>query len=228
VRRRIFSRLAVARRPRQARLHLSCRARTRVFPDAVVRLSADHPRLGRCPGARRSLSQRPPGSTSRATFGTNCRNCSGSAHHLNCTFGCILLRIKFRMHPVNYTLHVSPPTVVTASVSSELIRPSDRRGWPPCSEQTKQSEHLFALFGVHGRTNRTERLGDVQFCWRYGSMINKELAVNSLNLMERGPNFCTAEERVARPNARSETVGSQSNFICRAFHVAAGSRANTR
>src|SRR5215471_18845482 len=22
----------------------------------------------------------------RATFGTNCRNCSGSAHHLNCTF----------------------------------------------------------------------------------------------------------------------------------------------
>ena len=38
---------------------------------------------------------------------------------------------------------------VTASVSSELILPSDRRGWPPCSEQTKQSEHLFALFGVH-------------------------------------------------------------------------------
>src|SRR5262249_37441436 len=29
----------------------------------------------------------------------------------DCTFGCILLRIKFCMHPVNYTLHVSAPTV---------------------------------------------------------------------------------------------------------------------
>src|SRR6516162_8715034 len=31
--------------------------------------------------------------------------------------------------------------------------------------------------------------------------------------MERGPNFCTAEERVAGPKARSETVGSRSNSI---------------
>ena len=34
--------------------------------------------------------------------------------------------------------------------------------------------------------------------WRYG--LIKSLAVNSLNLMERGPNFCTAEERAAGPN----------------------------
>src|SRR5262245_42867770 len=31
--------------------------------------------------------------------------------------------------------------------------------------------------------------------------------------MERGPNFCTAEERVAGPKARSETVGSRSNSL---------------
>ena len=43
------------------------------------------------------LSQRPPGSTSRATFGTNCRNCSGSAHHLRLYLLCMWLRIKFCM-----------------------------------------------------------------------------------------------------------------------------------
>jgi len=32
------------------------------------------------------LAKGRPGSTNRATFGTNCRNCSGSARHLSCTF----------------------------------------------------------------------------------------------------------------------------------------------
>jgi len=101
------------------------------------------------------------------------------------------------MHPVNYTLHVSPPTVCDCICLSKLIRRSGWRGWAPSSEQTEQSERLFALFGVHERTNRTERPGDVRFVWRYG--LIKSLAVNSLNLMERGPKFCTAEERAAGP-----------------------------
>src|SRR6516162_5869723 len=115
------------------------------------------------------------------------------------------------MHPVNYTLHVSPPTVCDCICLSKLIRRSGWRGWAPSSEQTEQSERLFALFGVHERTNRTERPGDVRFVWRYG--LIKSLAVNSLNLMERGPKFCTAEERAAGPNARSEAVGSRPNSI---------------
>src|SRR5262249_35794987 len=97
---------------------------------------------------------------------------------------------------------------VTASVSSELILPSDRRGWPPCTEHTKQSEHLFALVAVHERT-----IGDVGICLALPAQWLITRRANSLNLMERGPTFCTAEERVAGPNARSETVGSRSNSI---------------
>src|SRR5262249_39422603 len=106
----------------------------------------------------------------------------------DCTFGCILLRIKFCMHPVNYILHVSPPAVC------DCIR----------LLQTHPAVRLVSL----QRTNRTEYLRNVRCVWRYG--LNKEpLAVNSLNLMERGPKFCTAEERVCGtlPNARSEAVG---------------------
>ena len=44
--RRIFSRLAIARRTRRARLYLSCGLRTQVFPDAVARLLVGRPPSG--------------------------------------------------------------------------------------------------------------------------------------------------------------------------------------
>lgn len=51
------------------------------------------------------------------------------------------------------------------------------------SEQTEQ-ERTFVRLCVRERTNRIEHVGDVGFAWRYG--LTKTLAVNSLNLMERG------------------------------------------
>ena len=47
--------------------------------------------------------------------------------------------------------------------------------------------------------------------WRYG--LIRSLAVNSRNLMERGPKFCTAEERATGPNARSEAPGSLQFYL---------------
>jgi hypothetical protein len=82
------------------------------------------------------------------------------------------------------------------------------RGWSLSSEQT---DFVRSVRGPRPRTNRTEDLGDVRFVCRYGSI--KGSAVDSPNLMERGAKFCTAEERVAGPNAPSEAVGSRSNSI---------------
>ena len=91
-------------------------------------------------GQARRRATRGRAGTSRTAFGTNCRSAPVPLI-VSLYFGCILLRIRFCMHP--------------------LIR--------------------FCMLSL----------------WRSG--LIKSLAVNNLNLMERGPKLSTAEERAAAP-----------------------------
>src|SRR6516225_9641957 len=78
------------------------------------------------------------------------------AHHvINCTFGCILLRIKFCMHPL-ITFCVYPPAIACNCI--RFLRVSSGR--------------RPAVLVSFRRTSRTEYLRNVRCVWRYG--LNKE------------------------------------------------------
>src|SRR5262249_365932 len=117
--------------------------------------------VGGQPKAARERAERPLG---RTTGVLRFRSSS------DCTFGCILLRIKFCMHPVNYTLHVSAPTVWD---SIRLLRahPAVLPSSVASLHRTNQTK-LTSVRSVRcARTNN--RRCSVLFGVT-GSMINKE------------------------------------------------------
>ena len=139
-----------------------------------IAVAPHNPRPGRSSASSASEgNQRPRGNQPNGLW-NELPECSGSAP-CDCTFGCILLRIKFCMHPVNYILRIPPAIACNCIRLLSGLRPA-------------------ALVSFQ-RTNRTEYLRNVSVCLA----LIKSLAVNSLNLMETGPKFCTAEERAAGP-----------------------------